>query len=378
VLVAIAVWVMLAASILGILYAGLLGLFFFAAHLAFITHLRGNGVRLGPEQMPDLHARVVQLSERMGLKEPPEAYVVQAGGILNALATRFLRSNVIVLFSDLLDACGDNEAARDFIVAHELGHLHAGHLKWRWFILPGLVVPFLGTTWSRACEYTCDRYGMSFSDDPERALDGLCILAAGGRHGPHVNRRALVAQRGDLQTGLMRLGVWLSTHPPIADRLVALDRSLGPPISGRVAAARALAVIALIVAVPTVVGVGALRRMWPRIQQMVAESQAAATTPEPATEDPRRAHVERGILSLVEAAEQFRAQQGQPPASRPELYAYWSSLHPEEAEPVDPWTRGRYRYERDGEHYLIRSTGPDAALSDDDLYYSSALAAQQP
>ncbi len=193
-LAAIAIWILLAVSLIGIVYAALLGLFFFLAHIMFISSLRGNAVRLGPDQMPELYARVVALSERVGLPKVPEAYVVQAGGSLNALATKFLRSNFIVLFSDLLEACGDNTDARDFIIAHELGHLHAGHLRSRWLLLPGLLVPLLGTGYSRACEYTCDRYGLAAIDDNDKALDGLCILAAGGKYGPLVNRRALVAQ----------------------------------------------------------------------------------------------------------------------------------------------------------------------------------------
>jgi Zn-dependent protease with chaperone function len=119
ILAAIAIWVALAVSLIGLAYACVLAVFFFLAHVAFITHLRGSAVRLGPEQMPELHQRVVALSERIGLRPVPDAYLVQAGGALNALATKFLRANFIVLFSDLLEACGDNADARDFIIAHE-------------------------------------------------------------------------------------------------------------------------------------------------------------------------------------------------------------------------------------------------------------------
>ena len=220
-LAAVGLWIALAVSLVGIAYAVFLGIFFFIAHIMFITHLRGNAVRLSPDQMPELYERVAALSGRIGLRKVPDAYVVQAGGALNALATKFLRSNFIVLYSDLLEACGDNTDARDFIIAHELGHLHAGHLRLRWLLLPGLFIPFLGTAYSRACEYTCDRYGFATSTDTERALDGLCILAAGGSHGPRVNRRSLVAQRSDLNTIWMKIGHWLSTHPPIAHRLAA-------------------------------------------------------------------------------------------------------------------------------------------------------------
>lgn len=229
-LVALLLWPVITASTVGRIYAIGFGIFFFLTHLAFIAHLRGSAVRLGPEQLPDLNRRVVELSARVGM-EPPAAYLMQAGGALNALATRFLRSDFIVLYSDLLGACGDNAAARDFIIAHELGHLRAGHLRWRWLLVPGLAVPFLGSAYSRACELTCDRLGFDASADPQRALDGLCILAAGAREGRRVSRRALVAQQADLKTGWMRVGRWLSSHPPIAERLAVLDPSLAlhPP-----------------------------------------------------------------------------------------------------------------------------------------------------
>jgi Zn-dependent protease with chaperone function len=146
----------------------------------------------------------VALSRQIGIRKVPETYVIQAGGSLNALATRYFRSDFIVLFADLLDACGDNTEARDFIIAHELGHLQAGHLRKRWLLLPGLFTPLLGSAWSRACEYTADRYGASVGRDREAALEGLCILAAGAKQGPKVNRRALVSQRAALNTITMK------------------------------------------------------------------------------------------------------------------------------------------------------------------------------
>src|SRR2546425_9286166 len=218
VLAAMGLGVLIAMSVIGIVYAVMIGLFLFFAHLAFISHLRGNGVRLGPEQMPELHARVAELAGRLGMRRMPDAYVLQMGGALNALATRFLGSQFIVLYSDLLDGCGDNTEARDFIIAHELGHLHAGHLRLRCLLAPGLFVPFLGTAYSRACEYTSDRYGMAGTRDPHRALDGLCIPAAGGRQGLRGNRRALVGPRGGLQTFWMTLREGPSPHPPTPAR----------------------------------------------------------------------------------------------------------------------------------------------------------------
>lgn len=58
-------WILLIVSVFGIMYAVFIGLFFFVSQLAFVSYVRGSGVRLGPDQFPQLHARVVQLSRAM-------------------------------------------------------------------------------------------------------------------------------------------------------------------------------------------------------------------------------------------------------------------------------------------------------------------------
>ena len=54
---AIAVWCLLAVTVIGAVYALFLGVFFFFTHLTFVAHLRGSAIRLGPDQFPELHAR---------------------------------------------------------------------------------------------------------------------------------------------------------------------------------------------------------------------------------------------------------------------------------------------------------------------------------
>jgi Zn-dependent protease with chaperone function len=153
VIVSTVVWLLLAISLVGLIYAFLFAAFFFVSHLVFIAYVRGSAVKLGPNQFPDLHARVVELAAAMKMK-PPETYIMQAGGALNAFATRFLRRDLVILYSDLLEACEENDRARDMIIAHELGHLRCNHLRWLWYTLPGHFVPLLGRALSRAREYT--------------------------------------------------------------------------------------------------------------------------------------------------------------------------------------------------------------------------------
>jgi len=264
IVVSLGIYLLLLLSVVGALYALAFGLFLLVGHAVLVAQVRGSAVRLGPDQFPALYRRVLDLATRIGLDDVPDAYLMQAGGALNAFATRFLGLNVIVLYSGLLEACGDDAAARDMIIAHELGHIRAGHVKARWLIAPAMLVPFLGTALSRAREYTCDRYGLAGAGDRDGALLGLTILAAGGAHARAVNRRALARQREDLATGWLTIGEWFGTHPPLSRRIAALEPALAEgsevPATGRV---RALAIIAVFVAA-VVLGSALLVGMYSR------------------------------------------------------------------------------------------------------------------
>lgn len=378
-LISASVWLVLAVTIVGIVYAAMFALFFWVGHLVFITHLRGSAVRIGPDQFPELHRRVGELSRAVGLAEPPVAYVMEASGTLNALATRFLRTDFIVLFSDLLEACGDNDEARDFIIAHELGHVRAGHLRWRWFLLPGLMVPFLGSAYSRACEFTCDRYGLSVATDRGRAMRGLAILAAGGRRGAAVNLSALAGQRADLNTPLMRIGTWLSTHPPLCERMAVLEPTLVPGglTSQSGATAGALALLAGVFLVPVVVvavlvgalvaAAGAARAALPSegLEPIAARSDTTAVEPTAASSaEDNAARARRDLEAIATVIDVYRvSHDGALPEDVGAVYQAWTEAHPGQPLPIDPFDGERYGYEAQGEHYRLWSSGPGIEYS---------------
>jgi Zn-dependent protease with chaperone function len=254
IVVSIGLWIVAVVSVVGLAYAAMLALFFFVLRLSLVAHLRGSSIKLGPEQFPDLHARVAQFAGRMGMDRVPDTYIMQSGGALNAFAMRFLGANFVVLFSQLLDACGDDEAARDMIIAHELGHIHAGHVRLQWLIIPAGIVPFLGTALSRAREYTCDRYGLAGAGNSAGAVRGLTILAAGPNHAARVNLAAFARQHADINTGLMTIGEWFGTHPPLTKRIAQLDPALATHAGRSRAGAMRAAAILLLVLLPVVIG----------------------------------------------------------------------------------------------------------------------------
>jgi Zn-dependent protease with chaperone function len=163
-----------------------------------------------------------QHSRRLGLDTTPDIYVLQAGGILNAFATRFLGRNFVVLFSDVLAlATQKGEKAVSFVVGHELGHVRRKHMTRRTLVYPAMMVPFLGGAYSRACEYTCDRIGNAL--EPEGGVDGLLVLAAGRELYTQVNSQEYSNQR-ETETGFfVRFAEILSTHPNLTKRVAVLN-----------------------------------------------------------------------------------------------------------------------------------------------------------
>jgi Zn-dependent protease with chaperone function len=380
-LVSIVLWILAVVSIIGIIYAAFLGLIFFLLHIGFIAHIRGSAVRLSQEQFPELHQRVARLAVRLGMTRVPETFVMQGGGALNAFATRFLGANIVVLYSDLLEACGENEAARDMIIAHELGHIHAGHLVWHWVLLPSSLVPFLGTALSRAREYTCDRFGLAGAGSSGDALLGLSILAAGAKYGPRVNREALVAQRAALNSGWMTLGEWLSTHPPLSKRLAALEPGLmgSHPRAYHAGPIQAAAMLFFAVALPLGAGAALIAANIPKmLEEFAAAAEDAGSEPvSPYVAPPvdsAMAVVKSDLASLSALLEQRRSTGLPLPWDTVELYEHWMAVNPDAPAPRDPFDGGQYGYRsRDGQ-YQLWSSGPDGeSRTHDDIVVDSRL-----
>ncbi|HET9777033.1 MAG TPA: M48 family metallopeptidase [Gemmatimonadaceae bacterium] len=204
-----------------IFYLVLIILGVFIAHGLFLGQVRGNGVRVSRRQFPELMTMAEEHSRRLNM-ETPDIFVLQAGGILNAFATRFLGRNFVILYSDVLAlATQKGERAVSFVLAHELGHVKRKHMTRRALLYPAMVFPFLGGAYSRACEYTCDRLGNALQ--PDGSVDGLLVLAAGRDLYTQVNSAEYSNQR-ETETGFfVAFSEILSTHPNLPKRVAALD-----------------------------------------------------------------------------------------------------------------------------------------------------------
>ncbi|MEI2779457.1 MAG: M48 family metalloprotease [Tetrasphaera sp.] len=193
-----------------------------------MARLRVNSVKVTPTQYPEAYTMVAEAAAHFGLKRVPDAYVVLGNGMINAAASGHGFRRFIFIYSDLFEVGGRlrNPDALRFIVAHEVGHIAAGHTSyWRWLsIFASNWVPLIGPVLSRSQEYTADNFG--YAHCPQGSATAMATLAAGKYLNSSVDINA-VADRAEQEKGFF---VWTvnaaASHPVLAWRAHALrDRS---------------------------------------------------------------------------------------------------------------------------------------------------------
>jgi Zn-dependent protease with chaperone function len=209
---ALLVWLVLIVGTVGValLLIGIGAIVYLFAHSALIAHVKGNGVELSTEQFPDLYAHFLECCKRLDFGTPPEAYILNGNGVLNAFATKFLRDRYVVLTSDIVDAMQGNAEGLRFYIGHELGHLRMKHISKALVRWPVLWLPLVGAAYSRARESTCDRHGLACSGSANTAVLALSVLAAGRARWRSLNVANYVRQTEHSR------GFWMSFHELIS------------------------------------------------------------------------------------------------------------------------------------------------------------------
>lgn len=223
-LLSILVYLVLAISIIGmIVILVIIGLSLFI-HGLTIGGIRRNGVKINDEQFPEIYAKAKVIASDMGLEKMPDIYVVESEGILNAFATKYFKRNIVVLYSGIFDMI-EYEAEKEvlFILAHEFAHLQRKHVLVNIFLLPVMLIPFLGNAYLRACEYTCDRYAAYYVKSFNAAKNALTMLAIGKELYPKVNQNLYMKQLESESGFFVWLNEKLSTHPHLPKRIYALS-----------------------------------------------------------------------------------------------------------------------------------------------------------
>jgi Zn-dependent protease with chaperone function/type II secretory pathway pseudopilin PulG len=217
------------AALVGLALGFLLYLF---VQSTLIAHIKGNGVELSQTQFPDLYAHFSACCERLQISKPPQAYVLNGNGGLNAFATKFLGTQYVVLLSGVVDAMEQHPDGVRFYIGHELGHLRMKHLSGHLLRWPALWLPLIGAAYARARESTCDRHGLACSSSPAAAAQALAALSAGAGRWRLIDLPAYVAQTRH------STGFWMSFHEltagyPWLSKRAARVMQTGAPMPAR-------------------------------------------------------------------------------------------------------------------------------------------------
>jgi Zn-dependent protease with chaperone function len=197
-------------------------------HALMIGQIRLNGVKINENQFPLVFSTVKDLCARMDIKQVPDIYVVQAGGTLNAFASRFFGRNMVVVYSDIFDLIDQGaEEELNFILAHELAHIKRNHIGKLMFILPSMWIPGVAELYLRACEYTCDRYAAYYTGNITASKNSLTLLGIGKTMFKKVNRASYLDQINQEKGFFVWLAEVLSTHPPLPKRINEISAFFG-------------------------------------------------------------------------------------------------------------------------------------------------------
>jgi Zn-dependent protease with chaperone function len=183
-----------------------------------IGYIKGNAIRVTRNQFPDIYKVVESQSSLLGLSSVPKTYILQSGGLLNAFATRFMGSNYVVLYSEIVESAYEQDKSiLEFIIGHELGHIKRNHMAKRLLLFPSFIIPFLGAAYSRACEYTCDNIGFALA--PKGYIGGLLILASGRSIYKKVNLNEYINQGAESEGFWKWFAGKISSHPNLSKRI---------------------------------------------------------------------------------------------------------------------------------------------------------------
>ena len=220
--VSVLVWGLLAVSLIGLAYAAFFAFFLWLGNGLLVARLRSEAVRVDEKQMPELAASFRQVCERLGLPTIPALYVLQAGGTLNAFATRHTGRNFVVVYSDFLESLGADTPEMKFILGHELGHIRSRHILKQIFLAPGLFCPLLGPAYRRSWESSCDRHGAFAANDVDGAVRAMLTLSGGRTQGRTLDPDVFASQHRQERGFFVSLHELVSTYPTLSRRVTDL------------------------------------------------------------------------------------------------------------------------------------------------------------
>ena len=178
--------------------------------------IRGSGVQISPQQIPQLYAVVEQFAQRLGMKEVPEVYIVE-DSTQNGFAVKLGKRNLLLLTDDVVWGAlqSRDPHAIGFVVGHELAHIALGHTGAVRGMLRAAFKPL-----SRADELSCDNVASALVGNADIAVQGVTLLTVGPQLMGYINPDALLAQAQEVCSNkLTRKAEKNLSHPLLLRRI---------------------------------------------------------------------------------------------------------------------------------------------------------------
>lgn len=224
--------------------AGILGgivtiIMLIVAYITSVYALYANqlsySVRVSEKNFPEIHRKVLEYTELLGLPSAPEVYVQQMNGELNAFTAWVPGRIFIQLNAEIVDLAYMENKDFDtvyFILAHEMGHAYLHHVQLQYAIwsMPVNFIPVLGTyilspLLSRSREYSADRVAQALTGGTGE-LSAMMLLSA-GRHtykylSPQDYLAEITRKRKFLERFAVKIVNLLASHPIMPYRTRAI------------------------------------------------------------------------------------------------------------------------------------------------------------
>ncbi len=148
----------------------------------YYAKYRSRAIKITENNFPEVYYSILEYSNKLGFKKTPEAFLIQQNGVMNAFSAFIIHKQYIEIDSDLFEIAyreyNDLESI-NFIIAHELAHIKYKHATFSYnlFILFSTLIPIIGTTASRAREYSCDRLAQKVTGNS--GVEAMFSLFAG-------------------------------------------------------------------------------------------------------------------------------------------------------------------------------------------------------
>ena len=192
-------------------------------------------IRVSEKNFPEIHRKVLEFTELLGLPSAPEVFVQQMNGELNAFTCWVPGRIFIQLNAEIVDLAYMENKDFDtvyFILAHEMGHIYLHHVQIYYTIWAVLVnfIPLLGSNillpaLSRCREYSSDRVAQALTGGVGQE-DCMMLLAAGRHAYKYVDSREYLRNITAYHNFVERFARWctnlVASHPIMPFRVRAI------------------------------------------------------------------------------------------------------------------------------------------------------------